>query len=65
VLGTDGFGLSDGRGPLRRHFEVDAPHIVVTVLHALARTGELDVDVVAEAIKRSGIDADAVDPRIA
>jgi pyruvate dehydrogenase E1 component len=65
VLGTDGFGLSDGRGPLRRHFEVDAPHIVVTVLHALARTGELDPDVVAEAIKRSGIDADAVDPRIA
>jgi pyruvate dehydrogenase E1 component len=63
VLGTDGFGLSDGRRALRQHFEVDAHHIAVTVLHALARAGEIDRAVVAEAIKRYGIDADAVDPR--
>ena len=31
-LGTDGFGRSDTRAALRRHFEVDAGHIVVAVL---------------------------------
>ena len=31
-LGTDGFGLSDTRGALRRHFQVDAASIVVAVL---------------------------------
>ena len=35
-LGTDGFGLSDARAPLRRHFEVDAAHVVGG---CLARTG--------------------------
>ena len=28
VLGTDGYGFSDTRAALRRHFEVDAAHIV-------------------------------------
>ena len=32
VLGTDGYGFSDTRAALRRHFEVDAAHIVVAVL---------------------------------
>ena len=36
-LGTDGFGFSDTRSALRRHFEVDAPSVVVAVLHGLAR----------------------------
>ncbi|WP_456094051.1 pyruvate dehydrogenase (acetyl-transferring), homodimeric type [Nocardioides pini] len=35
-LGTDGFGLSDTRSALRRHFHVDAPSIVVRVLQSLA-----------------------------
>ncbi len=41
-LGTDGYGFSDTRPALRRHFEVDAPHIVVATLDALAarRLGE-------------------------
>ncbi|HUD18113.1 MAG TPA: hypothetical protein VMQ59_12655, partial [Acidimicrobiales bacterium] len=34
-LGTDGFGLSDTRSALRRHFEVDAAHVVVAVLWGL------------------------------
>jgi pyruvate dehydrogenase E1 component len=38
-LGTDGFGLSDTRRALRRHFEVDAPHIVVATLYGLAERG--------------------------
>lgn len=47
-LGTDGFGRSDTRDALRRHFEVDAPHIVLAVLSALAASGEL-APTVAEA----------------
>ena len=38
-LGTDGFGRSDTRAALRRFFEVDAAHIVVAVLSALAGDG--------------------------
>jgi pyruvate dehydrogenase E1 component len=62
-LGTDGFGLSDARGPLRRHFEVDAAHVVVAALDGLARRGAVRADVVAGAIDRYGIDRDALDPR--
>ncbi|MDQ2792265.1 MAG: pyruvate dehydrogenase (acetyl-transferring), homodimeric type, partial [Actinomycetota bacterium] len=41
-LGTDGFGLSDTRQALRRHFGVDAPSIVLRVLEQLISRGELD-----------------------
>jgi pyruvate dehydrogenase E1 component len=61
-LGTDGFGRSDTRGALRRFFEVDAAHIVVAVLAALAQLGEAKTDEVAEAIATYGIDPDAADP---
>ena len=36
-LGTDGFGLSDTRESLRRHFEVDAKAVVSTALWRLGR----------------------------
>lgn len=65
VLGTDGFGRSDTRPALRRHFEVDAAHIVVATLAALAERGDAKPEEVAEAIARYGIDPDAPDPRIA
>src|SRR5689334_5040163 len=39
-LGTDGFGRSEGRASLRDFFEVDAKHIVLATLHALARDGQ-------------------------
>ncbi|MCC6338639.1 MAG: pyruvate dehydrogenase (acetyl-transferring), homodimeric type [Acidimicrobiia bacterium] len=64
-LGTDGFGWSDTRTALRRHFEVDAPHIVVAVLAALARQGDLKAETVADAIRRFDIDPEATDPRYA
>ncbi|HVU71978.1 MAG TPA: pyruvate dehydrogenase (acetyl-transferring), homodimeric type [Mycobacteriales bacterium] len=51
-LGTDGFGRSDTRAALRRHFHVDAESIVVAVLHKLAATGEVKSDAPAEAISR-------------
>jgi pyruvate dehydrogenase E1 component len=35
-LGTDGFGMSDTREALRRHFEIDAPSVLLAVLEALA-----------------------------
>jgi pyruvate dehydrogenase E1 component len=51
-LGTDGFGLSDTRGALRRHFKVDAASIVVKVLGELAKRGEVKPEAMREAIDR-------------
>jgi pyruvate dehydrogenase E1 component len=65
VLGTDGFGRSDTRAALRRHFETDAAHLVVAVLNSLREGGEGKAEEVADAIARFGIDAEAPDPRIA
>ncbi|MGH2768695.1 MAG: transketolase-like TK C-terminal-containing protein, partial [Actinomycetota bacterium] len=62
-LGTDGFGRSDTRGNLRRHFEVDAEHIVVATLWALAQSGDVKPEAVSEAIERYGIDPERADPR--
>ena len=49
-LGTDGFGLSDTRGALRRHFKVDAESIVVATLQQLAKQGDVKAKTVQEAI---------------
>ena len=51
-LGTDGFGLSDTRGALRRHFKVDAESIAVATLAELAKAGEVKESVVQEAIDK-------------
>ena len=51
-LGTDGFGLSDTRGALRRHFKVDAESIVVATLSRLAKAGEIKSKVVREALDK-------------
>ena len=37
TLGTDGFGRSDSRAALRRHFAVDAQAIVQTYLRSQAK----------------------------
>ena len=37
-LGTDGFGMSDTREALRRHFEIDAPSIVIADARGARRT---------------------------
>jgi len=63
VLGTDGYGRSDTRAALRRHFETDAAHVVVAVLAALAATGDAKQEEVVDALSRYGIDPEAVDPR--
>jgi pyruvate dehydrogenase E1 component len=50
-LGTDGFGHSDTRGALRRHFHVDAPSIVLQVLTQLVDRGELDASAPSNALE--------------
>jgi pyruvate dehydrogenase E1 component len=62
VLGTDGFGMSDTRAALRRHFEVDAESIVLGALDALRLDGKMPAKDVAAAIKKLGIDPDKRDP---
>lgn len=61
-LGTDGFGRSDSREELRKHFEIDAEHVVVATLAALSEFGDLKPEVVSQAIKRYGIDPDRINP---
>jgi pyruvate dehydrogenase E1 component len=51
-LGTDGFGRSDTRAALRRHFRTDAESIAVAVLAELARRGEVPADVPGAAVER-------------
>ena len=62
VLGTDGFGRSDYRKALRRHFEVDRHHVVVAALAALAADGAVPASAVTDAIARYDIDPDKLDP---
>ncbi len=65
VMGTDGFGRSETRGPLRRHFEVDAECIVIGTLSRLAAEGAIGKEAVAEAITRLGVNPDKVDAALA
>ena len=61
-LGTDGFGRSEGRDALRDFFEVDARHITVATLSALADDGQIEADVTRQAIADFGIDAEKPNP---
>jgi pyruvate dehydrogenase E1 component len=51
-LGTDGFGRSDTRAALRRHFRTDPESVAVAVLAELARRGDVASDVPAKAVER-------------
>ncbi len=62
VLGTDGFGRSDTRAQLRKHFEVNSYHVVVAALKALADEEVLPATKVAEAITKYGIDPEKPNP---
>ncbi len=65
VLGTDGFGRSDTREVLRRHFEIDAECTTYATLCALADEGEFNRESLPDVLEALGIDADKVDPRTA
>ena len=63
-LGTDGFGRSETREALRDFFEVDAKHIALAALHALALDGEIPAGVPKQAIEELGINPEKVNPRL-
>ena len=62
ALGTDGFGRSESREALRDHFEVDKRFIVLGALSALAREGQIECDVVKQAMQDLNIDPDKANP---
>jgi len=62
VLGTDGFGRSDSRQALRKHFEVDRYYIAVAALNALMEDGSVSFKTVNAAIKKYGIDPNKNNP---
>ena len=55
-LGTDGFGLSDTRAALRRHFHIDAESIVVATLAQLAKRGEVPASTPADAARKYALE---------
>src|SRR5271154_6066383 len=61
-LGTDGFGRSDNREHLRRHFEVNAESIVAATLSKLARDGKFDTARAQQAIAELGVETEGRDP---
>jgi pyruvate dehydrogenase E1 component len=56
TLGTDGYGRSDSRAALRKHFEVDRNFIAVAALKSLADEGKFDQQAVTHAMGSLGID---------
>ena len=65
VLGTDGFGRSDTRAQLRKHFEVNAQYITVAALKSLADDGQFPAGKVQEAIEKYGINPEKTNPAYA
>jgi pyruvate dehydrogenase E1 component len=63
-LGTDGFGRSENRAALRDFFEVDAKHIVLAALGALAGEKKISLQAVKQAVRDLGIDAEKLNPAI-
>ncbi len=61
-LGTDGFGRSDNRKYLRRHFENDAESIAAAAIAKLVRDGKYDGKKAKKAIVELGIDPEKKNP---
>ncbi|HLH18300.1 MAG TPA: pyruvate dehydrogenase (acetyl-transferring), homodimeric type [Bryobacteraceae bacterium] len=61
-LGTDGFGRSDNREYLRRHFEINAESIVTAALSRLARDGKFDAKKAKAAFAELNVDTEKIDP---
>jgi pyruvate dehydrogenase E1 component len=62
VLGTDGFGRSETRPELRRHFQIDGECTAYATLRGLARMGAFDASKLPEVLKQLEIDAEKVNP---
>ncbi len=65
ALGTDGFGRSETRENLRRHFEVDAQCVALAALYRLAESGQIERAKVAAAIKQLNVNPEKLDPLFA
>ncbi|MGH9357828.1 MAG: pyruvate dehydrogenase (acetyl-transferring), homodimeric type, partial [Terriglobia bacterium] len=65
ALGTDGFGRSDNRAALRDFFEVDHRFISLAALWALLREGQINPEIVSQAIKDLEINPEKLNPRTA
>jgi len=65
TLGTDGFGRSDTRAQLRKHFEVNAKYVAVAALMALADDGQFPAGKVQEAIEKYAINPEKPNPATA
>ena len=65
VLGTDGFGRSDTRQALRRHFEIDAECTAYAALSPSRSKASSTKAKLPQVLKDLGIDPDKVDPRTA
>ena len=61
-LGTDGFGRSENREHLRRHFEVNAESIAAAALSRLARDKKFDAAKAQQAFRELGVDTEKMDP---
>jgi len=62
TLGTDGFGRSDNREHLRRHFEINAESIAAATLSKLARDGKFDAAKAQQALVELGVETEGRDP---
>jgi len=62
ALGTDGFGRSDTRENLRKFFEVDRFHIVISALDALCDQGKISKSVLISAVKKYNINGNSDHP---
>jgi pyruvate dehydrogenase E1 component len=62
ALGTDGFGRSDNREHLRKHFEIDAASIAAAALSRLARDGKFDAQKAKAAFAELSVGTEGRDP---
>jgi len=62
TLGTDGFGRSDNRQYLRKHFEINAESIAAAALSRLAREGKFDAAQAVAALADLGVNPEARNP---
>lgn len=62
VLGTDGFGRSETREELRRHFRIDAESTSYAALQGMVKVGAFDAAKLPQVIKDLGLDPEAVFP---
>src|SRR5262249_44731076 len=63
TLGTGGFGRSDNREFLRRHFEINAESIAAAALSRLTRDGKFDAKKARAAFAELGVNTEKIDPQ--